>query len=374
MAWLANYLKSLEDAGTTCVIVSHDYDFLTEVATDILHINNQRLDAFQGGFAAFQKAYPEIAAALPKMNQPTPNPSRTTTPAVTGEEVTDQSGGISREPTPRVEDGEAGMAIFDLLAQNESNPEVVARLLASREIPVIRFPDPGKLEGITSRGKPVMIVNDLTFAYPSNPAKTVLRNVSCKLSMNSRVALRGANGQGKSTLMKLIVGELGMNESSTGTIWKHHNLRVAYVAQHAIHHLMDHLDITPTQYLQRRYFEGRDKERSEMVTIALDENDKKLMAERGEICGILSRVTRGKQLFYEIEATGRRKVGEGGDGRASRSSRPDDNANAKDFRSLAQLEAMKKPHVIKLIKMFDEELKYEASGKKLVFAVSKAVH
>lgn len=122
---------------------------------------------------------------------------------------------------------------------------------------------------------------------------------------------------------------------------------------------MDHLDITPVQYLQRRYFEGRDKERGEMITLALDEEDKRVMSERGEICGIVSRVTRGKQLFYEIETTGRRRA----EGRQSHSQKLDDSANAKEFRSLAQLEAMKKPHVIKLIKMFDEEVKYEASGK-----------
>lgn len=368
--WLANYLKSLEGSGVTCVIVSHDYDFLTEVATDILHIHDQRLDAFNQGFAEFQKAFPEIAAALPKMNaSSTPNPSRTNTPAVANDAASD--GTITREATPAVVDDsinnasseDTGMAIFDLLAQNESNPEAVASLLASRSIPVITFPDPGKLEGITSRGKPVMTVSNLTYSYASNPGKVVLKEVSCKLSLNSRIALRGANGQGKSTLMKLIVGELGMNEFSTGTIWKHHNLRVAYVAQHAIHHLHDHLDITPVQYLQRRYFEGRDKERGEMITLALDEADKKVMSERGEICGILSRVTRGKQLYYEIEVTGRRKVGEGGDGRQSRSQKLDDSSNSKEFRSLAQLEAMKKPHVIKLVKMYDEEMKYEASGE-----------
>lgn len=379
--WLADYLKSLVKIGTTCVVVSHDYEFLADVATDVLHINSQRLDSFKGSFDEFQKAYPEIAAALPKMDA-TPTPSRTATPAVAGMAPGSEDG-ISREPTPSFEnsptpvpEGDGGNAIFDLLMRNETNPEIAAQLLASRDIPIIVFPDPGKLEGITSKGKPIMTASHVTYAYPSAPDRTILKDVSCKLSLNSRVALRGANGQGKSTLLKLMVGELALDETSKGSVWKHHNLRVSYVAQHAHHHLIASLDITPIAYLQRRYYEGRDKERSQMITLALDDEDQRVMTEKGEICGILSRVTRGKQLFYEIEIAGRRKIGEGGDGRASRSQRMDESSNAKEFRSLAQLEGMKKPHVIKLIHMFDEEMKYEASGMSIrpVTAVELSKH
>jgi hypothetical protein len=165
-------------------------------------------------------------------------------------------------------------------------------------------------------------------------------------------------------------------------VWKHHNLRVAYVAQHAAHHLEEALDATPVAYLQRRYYEGRDKEREKMITLALTEEEKALMNERGEICGISSRVKRGKQLYYEIEIAGRRgggrAFGRPGEVRAScccprapargltgpvrTNARRQQGGEAREYRSLAQLEAMNKPHVIKLVRMYDEELKYEASG------------
>ena len=49
-----------------------------------------------------------------------------------------------------------------------------------------------------------------------------------------RVAVVGPNGAGKSTLIKLLVGELDVKR---GKVWRHHNLRVAYVAQHSFDHL-----------------------------------------------------------------------------------------------------------------------------------------
>ena len=64
--------------------------------------------------------------------------------------------------------------------------------------------------------------------------KNVISNVTLQCSLNSRIAILGANGAGKSTMVKALIGELDVHE---GTVWKHPNLRVAYVAQHAFHHI-----------------------------------------------------------------------------------------------------------------------------------------
>jgi len=340
--WLADYLTTLQK---TVVVVSHDYDFLAVVATDVLHLHDGKLDTFAGDFGAFQRAYPEVAAGLPRTNvsqQPSAAPSPSPSPGLPDIVV-------ERTPTPS---SDVGFAIFDMLSRQDVAG--AAAHLALKGIPAISFPDPGKLEGVSSKGKPIMTCTDVTFAYPTAPERAVLRGVTCRLSLNSRIALRGANGQGKSTLLKLMVGEL---EDPQKRVWKHHNLRVAYVAQHAAHHLEEALDATPVAYLQRRYYEGRDKEREKMITLALTEDEKELMEQRGEICGITSRVKRGKQLYYEIEVQGRR----GAAGQRS-FGRPGEQGDSREYRSLAQLEALNKPHVIKLVRMFDEELKYEASG------------
>lgn len=62
--------------------------------------------------------------------------------------------------------------------------------------------------------------------------------------------MTGPNGAGKSTLIKVLTGEA---EPTAGTVWKHPNLRIAYVAQHAFHHLEKHLDKVRTQYSNCKY-------------------------------------------------------------------------------------------------------------------------
>lgn len=58
------------------------------------------------------------------------------------------------------------------------------------------------------------------------------------------------------TLIKIITGE---HKASTGTVWRHPNLRMAYVAQHAFHHLEEHLDTTPLKYMFKRFGLGQDQ-------------------------------------------------------------------------------------------------------------------
>lgn len=57
--------------------------------------------------------------------------------------------------------------------------------------------------------------------------------------------------------MKLIVGDTEPNE---GELWKHPNLVIGYVAQHAFHHIDQHLDKTPLEYMLWRYQTGEDLE------------------------------------------------------------------------------------------------------------------
>ena len=82
-------------------------------------------------------------------------------------------------------------------------------------------------------------------------------DISLECSRISRVAVIGANGAGKTTAIKVLNGEL---KPTSGTIIKHPNLRVAYVAQHAFQHLEKHINKTPTQYILWRFAGNEDKE------------------------------------------------------------------------------------------------------------------
>ena len=94
---------------------------------------------------------------------------------------------------------------------------------------------------------------------PSAPPQ----DISLFCTLNSRVAVLGPNGAGKSTMIKVLTGEL---EPTHGAVWKHPNLRIAYVAQHAFHHIEQHLEKTPNEYIRWRYAIGEDRENLSKVT------------------------------------------------------------------------------------------------------------
>jgi len=135
---------------------------------------------------------------------------------------------------------------------------------------VMRFPQPGFIDGVKSKGKPLMKMANCTYTYPVNEVPTV-KDVTVQVSLASRVACVGPNGVGKSTMIKLLTGEIVPQE---GTVWKHPNARVAYVAQHAFHHIEQHLEKTPNEYIRWRYQHGDDKEALVKDTMVLTEEEK----------------------------------------------------------------------------------------------------
>ncbi|KAJ3829970.1 P-loop containing nucleoside triphosphate hydrolase protein [Lentinula raphanica] len=132
------------------------------------------------------------------------------------------------------------------------------------------FPPPGSLMGVRSNTRAILKMTNCTFTYPGRD-KPSLYNVSCALSLSSRVGVIGPNGAGKSTLIKLLTGETVPQE---GTVYKHPALRVGYVSQHATHHIERHLEKTPIQYIQWRFQDGHDREILEKATRVLTDEEK----------------------------------------------------------------------------------------------------
>ncbi|CAI5731096.1 unnamed protein product [Peronospora destructor] len=169
---------------------------------------------------------------------------------------------------------------------------------------VFNLPEPGRLEGINSMTRRILTLDNATFTYPSG-VKPQLENVSVKLCLASRVAVIGVNGAGKSTLIKMLVQE---TSPDTGTFWKHHAVRVAYVAQHSFHHVEKHLESSPVQYFQWRFGgeNGIDRELGDHVNLKQTEEEKDLVGKKqGQVEKIVSR-TKGKRgtLEYECKLVG----------------------------------------------------------------------
>jgi len=214
VAWVKNYLNSL--TNVTSIIVSHDSGLLNDCCTNILQIENLKLNAFKGNLDEFVKVKPSARAYF---------------------SITESKLKFS-------------------------------------------FPQPGPIEGVKSKGKALMKMSKCTFTYPVNETPTLF-DISVQVSLSSRVACVGENGAGKSTMIKLLVGEI---EPQEGDVWKHPNARIAYVAQHAFHHIESHLNKTPNEYIRWRYAnQGEDKESLVKVTMQFSEEEEKLQKTPYEI-------------------------------------------------------------------------------------------
>jgi elongation factor 3 len=124
-----------------------------------------------------------------------------------------------------------------------------------------KFPSPGILTSVKSNTRAILRMSNCTYTYPetaeSGARKPSLYDVSCHLSLSSRVAILGPNGAGKSTLLKVLTGEVIPQQ---GRVEKHPNLRIGYIKQHALEHVEQHMEKTPNEYLQWRYANGDDRE------------------------------------------------------------------------------------------------------------------
>merc|ERR1712227_60743 len=170
----------------------------------------------------------------------------------------------------------------------EKYPEKKSYFELSNDVMKFTFPEPGAMEGIKSRSKTVLKMTDVTFQYPTKDKPTIM-NVNLTVSQVSRVAVIGANGAGKSTAIKVLVGE---QKPTEGAIWKAAGLRMAYVAQHAFHHLEKHMTSTPVQYIMWRFAGNPDKESLEFATDKLSVDEEKARAEKWCIDGVSGAVRR----------------------------------------------------------------------------------
>jgi elongation factor 3 len=170
----------------------------------------------------------------------------------------------------------------------EKYPDKKAYFELSNEVMKFTFPEPGAMEGVKSRSKIVLRMSNVTFQYPSKDKPTIM-DVSLTVSQVSRVAVIGANGAGKSTAIKVLVGE---QKPSEGQIWKAPGLRMAYVAQHAFHHLEKHMQKTPTDYIMWRFAGNDDKESLEFKTTELSVDEEKARAQQWCIDGVTGAVRR----------------------------------------------------------------------------------
>ena len=200
----------------TVIVISHDRDLLDNAVDSILHLDNRRLTFYRGGYTSFERQRRERQALDQKFAKKQDAERKRITAFVDRFRATASK---ARQAQSRLK----------LLAKLEPAAARVAD-----EVREIVIPEPDRL-----LSPPIIAFDGVAAAY--EPGKPVLRRVTLRIDNDDRIALLGQNGNGKSTLTKLISDRLAPSE---GRITRADRLKVAYFAQHQL----DELDPAGSAY------------------------------------------------------------------------------------------------------------------------------
>jgi ATP-binding cassette subfamily F protein 3 len=215
--WLENFLRSWRG---TMLIVSHERDLLNNVVDHILHLQGGKVTLYAGGYDAFEKQYAERLAQLEsaRANQATQRAK-----------LQDY---IARN-SARASTAKQAQSRVKALAK-------MAPIAAIAEDPSLSFdfPNPPEL-------KPPLVTLDMA-AVGYAPGKPVLQRLNLRLDPDDRIALLGRNGNGKTTLARLLAAQLPPMEGGMTASGK---LRVGYFTQYQVEEL--EYDATPLEHMAR---------------------------------------------------------------------------------------------------------------------------
>lgn len=230
--WLDNYLQLWKK---TLLVVSHDQSFLDNVCTDIIHLDQHKLFYYRGNYATFKKMLKQKRKEQAKAYEKQEKMLREMKMSGKSTKVAEAK---QKEALTRKQEKNRNKKM-QAAVEEESKP---TELLQKPRDYIVKFHFPNP----TPLNPPILGLNSVNFAYGNNPPLFV--NLDFGIDMSSRVAIVGPNGVGKSTFLKLLVGDL---EPQTGEMIKNHRLRIGKYDQHSADQL--NMDETPCEYLQRLF-------------------------------------------------------------------------------------------------------------------------
>jgi ATP-binding cassette subfamily F protein 3 len=255
--WLESYLAKYPH---TVLIISHDRGLLNRAVQGILHLDNRQLTYWQGGYDQFARQMAERRAVLQA-------------------EAKKQE--ARRAHLQSFVDRFKAKASKAVQAQSRVKMlEKMTPITAPEDAKkvVFTFPAPEELS------PPIINIEGGAVGYGGPP---ILRKLSLRIDQDDRIALLGRNGEGKSTLSKLLAGKLAPCE---GKMTKSSKLRIGYFAQHQVDEL--HIDETPLQHVMRlRPAEGQPKLRARLASYGL-------MAEQAET--VVGRLSGGQKARLSL--------------------------------------------------------------------------
>uniref|UniRef100_A0A6Q2WR52 ABC transporter domain-containing protein n=1 Tax=Esox lucius TaxID=8010 RepID=A0A6Q2WR52_ESOLU len=224
--WLENYLQTWQ---STILVVSHDRNFLNAVVTDIIHLHSQRLESYRGDYENFVKT------------------------------KEDRLKNQQREYEAQFQYREHIQVFIDRFRYNANRAaQVQSKLKLLEKLPelkpleketevTLKFPD-----NFEKLSPPVLQLDEVEFYY--TPDQRLFTKLSVSADLESRICVVGENGAGKSTMLKLLMGEL---TPVNGIRQAHRNLKIGYFSQHHVDQL--DLNVCSVELLLNK-FPGRNEE------------------------------------------------------------------------------------------------------------------
>ena len=214
--WLEGYLAKYPH---TVLVISHDRALLNRSVNAILHLHERKLVLYQGNYDTFDATRRAKLAEQASMAR---------------KQQAARDHMMSYVDRFRAQASKAKQAQSRLKMLERMEP--ISAAIENR-VSAFNFPSPEQLS------PPIIKLEDVAVGYDGTP---VLKGLDLRIDQDDRIALLGANGQGKSTLSKLLAGRL---KPMDGKIVNSSKLRIGYFAQHQVDEL--HLDETPLQHLAR---------------------------------------------------------------------------------------------------------------------------
>ncbi len=210
--WLEGYLKTYPG---TLIVVSHDRDLLNGVARRILHLEGNKIVAYNGNYDRFERTRAERLEHQAALHR---------------RQLAERQHIQTFVDRFRYKASKARQAQSRIKALERMEP--VTAMIEQRTV-AFTFPKPIQLS------PPILTLEDASAGY--DPDTPILSNLNLRLDMDDRVALLGANGNGKSTFSRLLAGRLKPLE---GRLTKSSKLTVGYFAQDQT----DELDLEETPF------------------------------------------------------------------------------------------------------------------------------
>ena len=216
--WLEDHLANYP---RTVIVISHDRDLLDTSVDQILHLDRGKLTLYRGTYSSYeeQRATREMLDAKHAKRQ---DAERKRLQAFVDRFKAKAS--KARQAQSRVKMLERMKPIAALVTQ---------------DVREITFPAPEKM-----LSPPIIAVDDVSVGY--DPKRPVLNRVTLRIDTDDRIALLGSNGNGKSTLVKLLANRLA---PFSGTITRAEKISIAYFAQHQLDELSE--DGSPYDHVRK---------------------------------------------------------------------------------------------------------------------------